>query len=84
MAETRIDINFLDRTIEVDVTYFITGAYRPQTMVDPAEYPELEINSVWVAMGGNAVDLNSILTDDDFSTIEDLVMEQLKAEGDDF
>jgi len=32
--------------LELDVDYQVTGKYRPATMMDPEEHPELEVHSI--------------------------------------
>tara|TARA_R110002167_G_scaffold19341_2_gene71506 strand:+ start:2257 stop:2499 length:243 start_codon:yes stop_codon:yes gene_type:complete len=78
MYYTIVQLDLLDTGIEsaVEVEFNVDGKYYPQTMTDPAEYPELEVISVkW---GGDCAE--HLLTDAHDELIAKACWESLEEE----
>ena len=80
MANITIEFEFLNRSIEVDVEYTISGNYIAATHFEPAEYPELELERITRIIKGQPVELNEMLTDEDFELITEITQEYLDEE----
>ena len=76
MNNATIEIEILGREVEVDVEYSVFGCYRQQTMVDPAEYPELEISKVTRVVNGSEVDISDMFTSEEYENITELLEEE--------
>ncbi len=77
MLDTTIYIEILGNEVEVEVEYDIFGEDRPATLVDPAEYAEIEISSVSRVIGGASVDMTAMFSSDDMTSIEETLHESL-------
>ena len=80
MANITIELEFLGRDIEVDVDYDFIGTNRAATLYEPAEFEELEINSVTRNVRGEAIELSDMFTYDDWALIEKTTQEWLNEE----
>ena len=81
MANITIELEFLGRDIEVNVDYDFIGTNRAATLYEPAEFEELEINSVTRNRKCGVIELNDMLTDDDWELIKATTQEWLNEEG---
>ena len=77
MSHIEIEIELLGNDIKVEIEYTVSGHYIAATHVEPAEYPELEIESVSRIIKGETIDLNEMLTDDEHDAIEEIVQDYL-------
>ena len=80
MANITIELELLGRTMEVDVDYDFLGTNRAATLYEPAEFEELEINSVNRTIKGYVIELNDMFTDDDWELIKTTTQEWLNEE----
>ena len=80
MSNITIEIEFLGREIEVDVDYDFVGTNRAATLYEPAEFEELEINSVNRTVYGSVIELNDMLKSDDWDSIKTTTQEWLNEE----
>jgi hypothetical protein len=69
-----------DEEIEVGVNYNISGRFRPSTMTDPADYPEMEITDIVDLSTGQ--DITNMITDKDMDRLQFEAWEHDKEERD--
>ena len=77
MQTIDIEIELLGSTFEATVEYTISGEYHAQTMTDPAEYPELEIENLTRMINDKEINLNDMFCGSEWQELTEIVQEYI-------
>lgn len=77
MTDAEIEIEILGENVEVYIEYSTYGEDRPATYFDPAEYAEIEINSISRTINNEEVEISGMFTDEEREKIEDILQAYL-------
>ena len=78
-----IEIEILGNDVEVEIDYEWHGKNIAQTYYQPAEYAELEINSIKRIIEGSNINISSMFTDSEYEEITDILQKWLN-DGDEY